>query len=475
MACDGRSAENCGVGVLNMPDKPSLTSWIVPLYVVLCAPLVMLPALCIWKAFDEGRAVRLSSLRTETSLLRAQAQRRAGHLEAALDREGAILDWRILTEDPWVQRYWQGIRPAGEGHLYAAIVDGSGTIRLHSDAALVGQELGQNWYDRVVLEAGTDVVQVSDSVLSNGRPAFDVSVGLDVGGRRIGNYHEGLDRAALESRIAAQERGVWQKWAWIIAAAAALDAGAAFALLVLLRRYRDLLRQCLTAAQERTTQLGVIAAGLAHEIRNPLQTMRINLHALRRGLTGRAQLSPEDQMSAIEESNVAVDTLEELMRDLLRFAAPEPGTQTDLNLVAEVQATLNLLNEEMRGKQIEVSAKFQKPAVQVSMSSGRLRQLLLNLLTFAEHNAGPSGRIDVSIAARDGAAELVVADSGPTLSPTERARVFEPFCAARKTRSGLGLALVKAFASEAGGMVDCLPHQPTGNRFRVLLPMSRSL
>ncbi len=456
------------------PAKQSLRSWILPLYLALCAPLVMLLGLCIWKAFDEAQAVRLTSLRNDVSRLRAQAQRRAGHLEAALDREGAILDWRLLADDPWIKRYWEGIKRTEEGHLYAAIVDGSGTIRLHSDPSLIGKELGRSWYDRVVVEAGTDVVQHHDSTLAGGRLALDVTVPLEVNGRRIGNYHEGLDWSALESRISAEERATWQQWAWIIAAASALAGGAAFALQVLLRRYRDLLNDCQAAAQERTAQLGIIAAGLAHEIRNPLQTMRINLHSLRRAFTGRAELGPADQMAAVEESNAAVDTLEELMRDMLRFASPEPGTLTDLNLVAEVQATLNLLGEEIRGKQIEVSASYPKPAVQVSMSSGRLRQLLLNLLTFAEQNAGPSGKIDVSIAAHDGSAELVVADNGPTLSATERARVFEPFCAARKTRSGLGLALVKAFASEAGGVVDCQPHQPSGNRFRVLLPVSRS-
>lgn len=454
--------------------KQSLRSWIVPLYVALCAPLVLLLGLCIWMAYGEIQAVRLASLHSEVGRLRAQAQRRAGHLEAALDRDGAILDWRLLADDPWIQRYWKGIKRNEESHLYAAIVDNSGTIRLHSDPSLVGKELGRSWYDRIVLEAGADVVQHHDSILADGRPALDVSVPLHVGGRKIGNYHEGLDRAALDAQVAAGQGATWQKWLWIIAAAVALDVGAAFALLALLRRYRDLIKECMAAAQERTAQLGIIAAGLAHEIRNPLQTMRINLHSLRRAFTGRAQLSPEDQMASVEESNAAVDTLEELMRDMLRFASPEPGTQTDLNLVAEVQATLNLLGEEIRGRQIEVSAKYHKPAVQVSMSSGRLRQLLLNLLTFAEQNAGPKGKIDVSIAAHDGSAELVVADNGPTLSPTERARVFEPFCAARKTRSGLGLALVKAFASEAGGVVDCQPHQPSGNRFRVLLPVSRS-
>ena len=446
-----------------------------PLYVALCAPLVMLLALAIWEGVQEVQSVRLETLRGETSNLRARARRTAAHLAAGLDREQAILDWRLLREDPWLSRYWQGFERTDEGRLYSAVVDNSGIIVLHSDPSLIGKELSRGWYDHVVLEAGGDVVQVTDSVLSGKRPSFDVRVPLRVGGRRLGDYHEGLDAAGFESQVASAQRAVWAKWLWIAGVATALNVGAIFALVVLLRRYRELLRECLAAARERTVQLGIIAAGLAHEIRNPLQTMRINLHALRRAYMGRAQLGPEDQMAAIEESNAAVDTLEELMRDLLRFASPEPGTQNGLNLVSEVQATLNLLGEEIRGKQIEVATHFQKPAVPISMSSGRLRQLLLNLLTFAEQNAGPSGRIDVTVAARDGSAELVVADSGPTLSAQDRARVFEPFQSARKTRSGLGLALVKAFASEAGGSVDCQPQQPSGNRFRVLLPVSRSL
>jgi two-component system C4-dicarboxylate transport sensor histidine kinase DctB len=257
--------------------------------------------------------------------------------------------------------------------------------------------------------------------------------------------------------------------------AVVLCGGAALGLLTLVRRYRALLQSCEEAAQARTAQLVAIASGLAHEIRNPLQAMRINLHTLRRSKSGRVQLSPEDELAAIEQSNKAVDSLDDLMRDLMCFAAPEPGTMTDLDLVAEVQATLNLLDDELRGKHIDVSSKFAAPAVSVAMSSGRLRQLVLNLLTFAEHNAGTSGRIDVEVASRDGAAELVIVDYGPTLSPTDRASVFEPFQARRKTRSGLGLALVKTFVAEAGGQVACEPLQPTGNRFRVQLPVSRPL
>jgi signal transduction histidine kinase len=434
----------------------------------------MLLVVTVWEALNDARGVRLDTLRTETTRLRSQAQRRAGHLMEGLDRESGILDWRLLREDPWLQRYWKGIERPDSEQLYAAVVDNSGKIVLHSDPSLVGQDLGRGWYDHVVVDVGSDVVHLTDSVLSNHLPAFDVRVPLVFGGRKIGDYHEGLNANEFEAKVASLERASWRKWFWLTGIAVALILGAAFALLMLVRKFRDLLRQCLAATQEQATQLGVVAGGLAHEIRNPLQTMRINLHALRRAYTGRAELSPEDQMAAIEESNAAVDTLEELMRDLLRFASPEPGSQTDLNLVSEVQATLNLLSEEMRGKQIEVSSQFPRPPVPISMSSGRLRQMILNLLTFAQNNAGPSGKIDVSVAARDGAAEIVVADNGPTLSPVDRARVFEPFQAARRTRSGLGLALVKSFASEAGGRVACEPQLPSGNRFRVLLPVSKT-
>jgi signal transduction histidine kinase len=454
--------------------KPSLSAWLAPFCLLLCAPLVMLLAVISWEAVSDAQAVRLSTLRTETSRLRHQAQRRAGHMAEGLKREPGILDWRLLREDPWLVRYWNGLEPPGQNQMYAAIVDNSGTIVMHSDPSLVGQELGRGWYDHVVMEVGSDVVHLTDSPLSNHLPAFDIRVPLVIGGREVGDYHEGLEAGRLEAAIAASQRAIWRKWLWLTGIALAVDAGAALALLMLVRKFRDVLRRCLAMAHEQATQLGVIASGLAHEIRNPLQTMRINLHALRRAHTGRAQLTSEDQMAAIDESNAAVDSLEELMRDLLRFAAPEPGSQTDLNLVAEVQATLNLLDEEMRGKHIEVSSSFPQPPVPVSMSSGRLRQMILNLLTFAEHNAGPSGRIDVAVTSRNGAAEIVVADNGPTLSPAERAHVFEPFQSARKTRSGLGLALVKSFASQAGGRVACEPQLPSGNRFRVQLPVSKS-
>jgi two-component system, NtrC family, sensor histidine kinase HydH len=447
-----------------------------PLYLVLAAPLALLLAIPAWLCYRDLAAVRQEVIQRSTDKLRVQAERRAGHIESALSREPEQqVDWQTLRDDPWLASYWNGIENVRNQQLYAAIVDNSGTIVRHTDPSRVGKSLRRSWYLHIVPEAGGNVVKTDDAALTGGTMSLDLRLPLVIGGVDMGDYHEGLAAGALEKEIADSRRAVWAPWLWIGGVALVLNIGAAFALLMLVGRYRDLLLECQDAVQARATQMGAIASGLAHEIRNPLQTMRINLHALRRSFTSSRPLSPEDQLAAIQESSAAVDSLDELMRDLMRFAAPEPGSQTELNLVAEVQATLNLLEEEMRGKQIAVTSNFAAPAVPISMSSGRLRQLLLNLLTFAQHNAGSSGRIDVEVAARNGAAEIVIVDHGPTLSPTDRANVFEPFQAARKTRSGLGLALVRTFASEAGGRVACEPHQPTGNRFRVQLPVSRPL
>jgi two-component system sensor histidine kinase HydH len=447
----------------------------VPLYLILIAPLAFLLAFPAWQCYLDLTAIRQSVIERETGKLRVQAERRVGHIESALNQGEMQLDWKMLNENPWLVSYWNGIDHVRDQQLYAAIVDNSGTIVRHTDPTRIGQTLRRSWYEHIVPEAGGNVVKTSDEALTGGTMSLDLRLPLVIGGVDLGDYHEGLAEERLNAQIVAGRRAIWTRWLWVGGVVLVLNAGAALALLMLVGRYRDLLRQCQDAVQARSTQMVAIASGLAHEIRNPLQTMRINLHALRRSQASPRPLSPEDQVAAIQESSAAVDTLDELMRDLMRFAAPEPGTHTELNLVAEVQATLNLLEDEMRGKQIAVSSKYPDPAVPVSMSSGRLRQLLLNLLTFAQHNAGSSGRIHVEVAARNGSAEIVIVDHGPTLSPTDRANVFEPFQAARKTRSGLGLALVRTFASEAGGRVACEPLQPTGNRFRVQLPVSRPL
>jgi len=203
--------------------------------------------------------------------------------------------------------------------------------------------------------------------------------------------------------------------------------------------------------RQRSRELSQIGAGLAHEVRNPLHALRINLHTVRRSFSSRNKL-PEDQlMATIEESESAIERLDELMRDLVQFTDRTAGKASDVDLAHEVRATLSLLAETLQHERIDVSSQFPSEPAPIAIDPVRLRQLLLNVLTMAQHRAGKSGKIEVQVDRVDGGVELAVGDSGPQLPDDQRTRIFEPFQAPAETGSGLGLALVQVYVEEAGG------------------------
>src|SRR5262249_47486046 len=151
------------------------------------------------------------------------------------------------------------------------------------------------------------------------------------------------------------------------------------------------------------------------EIRNPLHALRINLHTLKRSLGARSPLPQEQIVTTIEESDAAIDRLDALMRDLLQFCDRTTGQIADVDIVHEVRATLNLLAEGLRKDRIEVRSKFPSEPALVAIDSHRLRELLLNMVTFAQNRAGKSGTIDVDVALAAGGIEIAIGDSGPVL------------------------------------------------------------
>src|SRR5438132_1629837 len=145
-----------------------------------------------------------------------------------------------------------------------------------------------------------------------------------------------------ESKIANQQRSTVMHWLWVIALVGSVDAAAVGALASLARGQGRVWRALRGQTRQRSRELSQIGSGLAHEIRNPLHALRINLHTLRRSLGSRTPL-PEDQLIAtIEESASSIDRLDELMRDLVQFTDRAAGNALDVDLAHEVLATLSL-------------------------------------------------------------------------------------------------------------------------------------
>nr|WP_255568573.1 HAMP domain-containing sensor histidine kinase [Neoroseomonas alba] len=217
------------------------------------------------------------------------------------------------------------------------------------------------------------------------------------------------------------------------------------------------------AEAERLAGLGRVAAGVAHEVRNPMAAMRLKAE------NALAVRDPERMARALEAVLGQVARLERVARGLLdvaRGAAPPTGTPVDLPLLLAGRIALFHEQATEAGITLEVAAGV--PAVALLDASGiegALNNLVLNAL-----DATPrGGRVTLSAVRQDHSLLLAVADTGQGIPAELRDQVFEPFVTSRADGTGLGLALVREVARAHGGEAR-LVHRPDGTTVELDLP-----
>jgi PAS domain S-box-containing protein len=222
-----------------------------------------------------------------------------------------------------------------------------------------------------------------------------------------------------------------------------------------------------TGRAERLAALGTMAAGLAHEIRNPLNAASLQLTVVQRRLK---RASGPDVAGALEAAQVVsgeMARLAGLVREFLDFARPQPLRlgPVDLRATAEEVGALLLPETEAAGVNLALDLGQE---VRVELDAERIKQVILNLVQNAAEATGPGGHVRVRVSPREGGAMLEVEDDGPGL-PEDTALVFEPFFTTKPGGTGLGLAIVHRIVTDHGGRIDC-ESRPGATRFSVFLP-----
>jgi signal transduction histidine kinase len=212
---------------------------------------------------------------------------------------------------------------------------------------------------------------------------------------------------------------------------------------------------------EKLAGIGRLAAGVAHEINNPLAVILGYARLLQR----KAEGGLADDLGVIEDEAVRAKLIVDGLLDLSRPLASDPEP-TDLRALAdEVVARL------AEAKALEGVAVGVAGTGSVLGHPQKLRQVVLNLVKNAAEASGPGGRVDVGIAADPGGgASLTVDDTGPGLSADARARLFEPFFTTKETGTGLGLAVSQGIVQAHGGALEAGVSPAGGARFTVRLP-----
>ena len=221
------------------------------------------------------------------------------------------------------------------------------------------------------------------------------------------------------------------------------------------------------ARRERLAALGEMAAGLAHEIRNPLGSIQLFASLLERDLDDRPAL----QTTASKISR-GVRSLDRLVSDVLAFAGDVALACREVAVATLVSEAVDLTAAAIERHQIDLHVDVSPAELNVWADPEQLRQVVGNLLLNAVQAVGDHGRVDVRARWLDteSAVEITVADDGPGIAPELLDRVFNPFFTTRDAGTGLGLAIVhRIVESHAGSVVA--GNRPTGGAvFRVTLP-----
>jgi PAS domain S-box-containing protein len=219
---------------------------------------------------------------------------------------------------------------------------------------------------------------------------------------------------------------------------------------------------------ERLAELGVLASGLAHEIRNPLNTIRFNLLNVQDGIA-QPQTDPAEVAAMVKDIADEVDRLEEIMRDFLRLARPDPAQLEAVDVRNLLERVARLVDGPCRAQNVELSWDC-SPDAWAAADPNQLKQVLLNLVLNAQQAMPQGGRLNLRCLAPADAVLIEVADTGPGIPDAVRHKLFQPFFSTKKEGTGLGLSICRRLVEQMHGRLDFTTEPGKGTTFVVRLP-----
>jgi two-component system, NtrC family, sensor histidine kinase HydH len=217
---------------------------------------------------------------------------------------------------------------------------------------------------------------------------------------------------------------------------------------------------------ERLAAVGQLAAGVAHEIRNPLTSINLLIQTSRRDPAA-GGLSTED-LELIEHE---IQRLERSVQTFLDYARPPKLQRSACDLVALIRRTLSLVRGRAEGQNVEL--QFAEPAVPMvlDVDAEQLQQVLVNLVLNALDAMPNGGKLEMAATFNQAkGVEIIVSDTGPGVAPEVRSRLFEPFATDKETGLGLGLVVSRRIVEDHGGTITEEGGLGGGARFAVRLP-----
>jgi signal transduction histidine kinase len=230
------------------------------------------------------------------------------------------------------------------------------------------------------------------------------------------------------------------------------------------------LHQTQMSRAEHFATLGELAAGLAHEIRNPLAGIAGVLDIVSRDLP---DTSPA--RSVMEDAKQEAVQINRILTELLDTARPKPPQFRAADIVGTVEHAVMFARQQAVTKRISIEFEVRDALPQVEHDPGQINQVMLNLLLNAIQSMDKAGVVKVSLyRPDDNMVSISVKDEGKGISPDHLANIFRPFFTTKGQGTGLGLSLARRMVESHGGTIEVTSTLGKGSQFVVELPIQRS-
>ena len=227
---------------------------------------------------------------------------------------------------------------------------------------------------------------------------------------------------------------------------------------------------------EALASVGLLASGIAHQIRNPLAGIRSTVQGLLRRFDPDAR-----ERDRLQRVLAEIDRVNHLITSLLDFARPKTPSFETVEIGPLLDDVLALAGPAMRRAAITVEREADPPRIRLRGDRQRLQEALLNLLLNAVHAMPDGGTVRVRESVEGGGGHgplgvaIQISDTGPGILPEQAERIFKPFYTTRPDGTGLGLAVVRQVIEEHGGSVAVRSSPGQGATFVVRLPLRDAL
>jgi two-component system, NtrC family, sensor kinase len=219
---------------------------------------------------------------------------------------------------------------------------------------------------------------------------------------------------------------------------------------------------------EHLATLGEMAAGLAHEIRNPLAGIAGVMEIVGRDLPANSAAT-----SVLGEVRNEVNHINKIVTELLEIARPKAPVYQTGNLVAVSEHAALFVRDQASAKHVILEVIKGDPVPTLEFDSGQIHQVLLNLLLNAVQACSAGGSVRVEFASDEEMVTVTVTDTGKGISPAVLPNIFRPFFTTKGNGTGLGLSLARRIAEDHGGRLEATSELGKGSQFALALPKIR--